>query len=206
MTAIRKIHTLKSAAKLSEENFRALLERETGKSSTKAMTADERTKVIRVLEPLAPKRETQNATGKFARKLQALWIAAYNLGVVGNRSDQAMIAFLKRQTKLDHHRFLHDPKDANKAIDALKLWIRRATLNEGLFTKDHKLPPLYNDYRFQVCLHIWSELLKKDRHPSGSITEYLFTLTGKEDPLEINPEEWIRAQNRLGELHRLGQK
>ncbi|WP_375640671.1 regulatory protein GemA, partial [Bartonella sp. MM55XZML] len=63
--------------------------------------------------------------GKYAKKLQALWIAGWNLGIIRDRSDKALLAFVKRQTGVDHIRFLRDSDDACRAIEALKGWLQR---------------------------------------------------------------------------------
>ncbi|WP_029061314.1 regulatory protein GemA [Labrenzia sp. DG1229] len=202
MTAIAKIHVLKNQAKLDDDTYRDILERETGKRSSKGMSHVEQLKVISALKTIAPKQDGQRATGKFARKLQALWIAGYNLGVVSNKSDQAMMAFLKRQTGIEHHRFLQDGNDANKAIDALKLWIRRKTHSEFLFTRKKNRSPIQNDFRFQVCIHIWSQLVALDKAPAGTLTTYLYSIGGQEDLRQFSSNDWIRAMNRLGKLYR----
>lgn len=203
MTALAKIHVLKKQAGLDDESYRDLLERETGLRSSADMTDDQHLKVIGALDRLVPGTETPNrATGKFAKKLQALWIAGYNLGVIRNRSDKAMIAFLRRQTGLDHTRFLRDPKDADKAIDALKLWMRRATGNDGLFRKDRSLPPLWNDFRFQITMHAWTELVAAGAAPAPTLTTYLTFAFGKVDPATLTQQEWIDLQNGLGKLLR----
>lgn len=201
MTALAKIHVLKNQAKLDDETYRDLVERETGKRSSKDLSDAERLKVIRALEPLAPKQDNRRATGKYAKKLQALWIAGYNLGVIDNKSDQAMTAFLKRQTGLDHHRFLQDAGDANKAIEALKIWIRRKTQNYDLFKLDGQTP-LQNDFRFQVCIHIWSQLVVLDKAPASTLTAYLYSIAGQEDLCLMTSNDWIVAMNRLGKLFR----
>ncbi|WP_068412596.1 regulatory protein GemA [Labrenzia sp. OB1] len=202
MTALAKIHVLKSKACLDDDTYRDILERETGKRSSKGMNQVEQLKVITALQAIAPRQVGQTVAGSFAKKLQALWIAGYNLGVVDDRSDKAMVAFLRRQTGLDHHRFLQDPADANKAIDALKLWIRRSTGNQDLFTRDQSQPALYNDHRFQVCSHIWSELVKQDRTPVGTLTAYLVERSGHSDILQQTSSDWISAMNALGTLLR----
>lgn len=202
MTALSKIHVLKNQAKLDEDTYRDILERETGKRSSKGMSHIEHLKVISALEAIAPKQDNRRATGKFARKLQALWIAGYNLGVIDDKSDGKMIEFLKRQTKLEHHRFLQDNNDAIKAIDALKLWIRRETGNAELFTQDRTASPLHNDFRFQICLHIWSQLVVLDKAPAASLTSYLYSIGGQEDLHLMTSNDWIQAMNRLGKLYR----
>jgi phage gp16-like protein len=202
MAALAKIHILQKQAGLDDDTYRDLLQRETGLRSSADMTGPQRLQVISALERLVPKNvDPSRATGKFAKKLQALWIAGHNLGVIDNKSDEALIAFLKRQTGLDHHRFLQDARDANKAIDALKLMLRRQTGNDDLFRKDQKLPKLYNDFRFQICLHIWAELIKKDAAPAGTLTAWMISTIGN-TPMDLTDRQWIDVQNSLGRLLR----
>ncbi len=207
MNAYAKIHVLKKNANLDDDTYRDLLERETGKRSCKGMASAEQLKVISALQRLLPEQDPnaaqgKRATGKFAKKLQALWIAGYNLGVIANKSDEAMIAFLQRQTGLDHHRFLQDGRDANKAIDALKMWLRRSTQNYDLFTQDQNQSPILNDYRFQICLHIWAELAKVGKEPAQNLTTYMVACCGKDYPGSLNSTDWIQLMNRLGKFYR----
>ncbi|WP_428527118.1 regulatory protein GemA [Roseibium sp.] len=201
MTAIRTIHTLKNRIGFDDDTYRDFLEKHTGSRSSKGMTSRQHGAVISELKKLAPQ-DGKRATGRFAKKLQALWIAGYNLGVVENKSDQAMMAWLKRQTGLDHHRFLSHADDAARAIDALKIWIRRDTGNRDLFTHDKARHRLLNDLRFQVCLHIWTELFKQNRHPSGSLDQLLRCVSGKEGADLLSDGDWIKAMNHLGRFYR----
>jgi hypothetical protein len=205
MTAIQQIHVLKQKAGFNEDTYRAFLEKHTGKNSSKDMDDDQRLTVISELKKLVPD-QNQRATGKYAKKLQALWIAAYNLGVVDKKSDQAMIDWLKRQTGLDHHRFLQDGRDAGKAIDALKLWMRRETDNPDLFTYDKHRPSVLNDHRFQVCVHLWTELVKVDRQPATNLDQHLRTVSLQEDASQMTSGDWIRAMNGLGKFYRKTRK
>ncbi|MGE6741744.1 gp16 family protein [Allorhizobium pseudoryzae] len=128
-SSIAAIHVAKKQLGLDDDTYRAKLEKITGKSSTKAMTEAERQTVLKVLrnegfEP-ASKPVQKGLQGKFAKKLQALWIAGYNLGVIRDRTDAALLTFIKRQTGLDHSRFLHHAEDARAAIEALKGWLQR---------------------------------------------------------------------------------
>ena len=110
---------------------RALYARVTGKSRLTLMKPDEQEAVVTELRRLgfkpAERRNNgrQKLTGKYAKKLQALWIAAWNLGIVRDRDDKAMLALVKRQTGVDHTRFLVYADDAAKAIDGLKGWLKR---------------------------------------------------------------------------------
>ena len=65
------------------------------------------------------------AEGKYAPVLKAVWLSGWNLGVVKNKDDAAMIAFVQRQTGVSHTRFLTDERDARKAIEGMKRWIAR---------------------------------------------------------------------------------
>lgn len=130
-SSIAAIHVAKKQLGLDEDTYRAKLHVITGKSSVKDMTEVEREKVITAFRqdgftPVERRQDgRQKLTGRFAKKLQALWIGGYNLGVVENRDDSAMLAFVKRQTGLDHTRFLHYADDARKAIEGLKAWLHR---------------------------------------------------------------------------------
>lgn len=127
------IHVAKKQLGLDDDTYRAKLVRITGKPSTKDMTEAERQRVLQVLrnegfQPAAAARRPdgrQKLTGKYAGKLQALWIAAWNLGIVRDRDDAALISFVKGQTKIDHVRFVHNAADARAVIEALKAWIAR---------------------------------------------------------------------------------
>ena len=129
-SSIAAIHVAKKSLGLDDDTYRAKLARLTGKSSVKDMTEAERQKVLTVFRndgfrPIEGKTQATGLTGKYAKKLQSLWIAAYNLGVVRDRRDDALLAFVKRQTGLDHTRFLHYADDARAAIEAMKGWLKR---------------------------------------------------------------------------------
>lgn len=131
MTSIAAIHVAKRQLGLDEDTYRAKLEKITGKTSVKLMSEAERQSVLTVFrnEGFVPASsgaaKRKPLTGKFAKKLQALWIAGWNLGVVENRDDKALVAFVTRQTGLDHVRFLHHADDARSAIEGLKRWLAR---------------------------------------------------------------------------------
>ena len=131
MNPLAAIHVRKKQLGLDDDTYRAMLERVTGKRSAGEMSHAERLKVVAEMDRQggASARTSKSARkgfeGRFAKKLQALWIAAWNLGLVRDRTDAALVSFIRRQTGLDHVRFLHDPADAKKAIEALKGWIAR---------------------------------------------------------------------------------
>ncbi|WP_375646423.1 regulatory protein GemA [Bartonella sp. TT29SHDZB] len=119
------LHMGKRALGLDDETYRALLYRLTGKQSAKDLNFSEKHLVIAEMKACGFKPNGKRLEGKYAKKLQALWIAGWNLGIIRDRSDKALLAFVKRQTGIDHIRFLRDSDDACRAIEALKGWLQR---------------------------------------------------------------------------------
>lgn len=124
------IRTLVSRAGMDEDTYRALLEREAGVRSAKQLTRIAAGRVIDHLRGTVgqstwAKGAVAGLDSPIARKMQALWITGYNLGLIHDRSDKAMLAFLERQTGVSHTRFLSHPSEASSAIEALKSWLRR---------------------------------------------------------------------------------
>ena len=128
--SIAAMHVAKKQLGLDDDTYRAALVQVTGKSSSAAMSEPERQKVLEHFRQAGFKAAStggrKRLDGKFAAKLQALWIAGWNLGLVRDRDDRALLAFVKRQTGIDHVRFLRHGADAMKAIEALKGWLERA--------------------------------------------------------------------------------
>ncbi|QGM93799.1 regulatory protein GemA [Methylocystis rosea] len=135
----RAIHTLlRQIPHYTDDDYRALLKREfRSVSSSSRLSQVQAAKLIEILKVLAgqhpevkrggasSRRPAETVTGPYGAKLQALWISAFNLGIIDNRDDRALIAFIERQTKIAHPRWLNEHKDAKKAIEALKDWIER---------------------------------------------------------------------------------
>ncbi len=102
-------------------------------TSTRALSKATAEQVRAKLQQLAPesaasagkRRPRDTMSGPYAGVLRALWLSAYNLGIVENRDDRALIAFVERQTRVSHPAFLHSGEDARKAIEALKAMISR---------------------------------------------------------------------------------
>jgi hypothetical protein len=201
-TSIAAIHVAKKMLDLDDDTYRAKLERITGKSSAKDMTEAERQQVLTVFrnEGFTPYPTNRRAdghkklSGKYAKKLQALWIAAWNLGIVRDRDDKALIAFVKRQTGIDHTRFLVYHDDAKRAIEALKIWTRRGA---GVDWSDSdQLPPYMRTegYRIARAQHMILD-------PAGRAAFWeLVTgfLRRDENYRDFTDREWIQIMNHFG--------
>lgn len=130
MNQLACIHIKKNQLGLEDGDYRDLLQRVTGKRSAKDLSVRERLSVIQELDRMgAPKtyqaKRKSGLKGRYAPVLKALWLTAYNLGIVRDRRDQALIKFVERQTGVSHTAFLREPADASKAIEGLKKWIER---------------------------------------------------------------------------------
>jgi phage gp16-like protein len=208
VSALAKLHIAKKQLGLDDDTWRDLLERETGKRSSKDMSDRERGRVLDVLKnhgfKPASRGSRKGIEGKYAPKLQALWIAGYNLGLIRNNDDAALLAFVKRQTGIDHTRFLRFHDDASKAIEALKKWLER---DGGVdWSKDRFLPDWSqsNGYRIATAQHrklIFYRLIL----PEISLVDVLRT-HGFQAPWGLSDQDWIAAMNKLGALIRAAEK
>ena len=196
MNALALIHVAKKQLGLDEEAYRGLLERLTGKRSAKDMDFRELEAVIAEMRRLgfsaAPKLRRNGLEGPYAAKLQALWIAGWNLGIVRDRRDKALTAFVLRQTGIPASRWLRLPEDAAKVIEALKAWLAR----EGGVDWSRRRrgdPEHFGDDRFRI---VWAQAKKLERlgviEPGGR-----FTITNKRFA-DYSGADWIALMNALG--------
>ena len=124
MSAIAAIHVAKKELGLAEDDYRSFLHLVVGKDSLRAMTPAEHGRVLDAMVARGAGRK-QKLAGPYGEKLQALWLSGWNLGLIRNDSNEALLAFVEGQTKISHTRFLRDAKDARKAVEALKKWLER---------------------------------------------------------------------------------
>ncbi|MBK8157965.1 MAG: regulatory protein GemA [Rhodospirillaceae bacterium] len=135
---IGKIHVAKSQLGLDDATYRAVLERVTGKASSKECSFGQLEELRREFERMGwkpvrvgPRRAGKRplADGDLALKLRALWLSGYHLGVIREPAEGALAAFVKRVTGgrdrgVDALQWL-TAADASKAIEALKAILAR---------------------------------------------------------------------------------
>lgn len=119
---IAMIHVLAKQAGFDDDFRRDLIQAISGKRSARDLTAAEASAVIDRLKAAST---APDIDGPYGKKLRALWISGWHLGVIHNRSDAAMLSFLERQTGIERARWLRAAKDARRAVEALKLWLSR---------------------------------------------------------------------------------
>ncbi|MEL6503466.1 MAG: regulatory protein GemA [Pseudomonadota bacterium] len=211
MTALSALHATRSAASLSEEEARDIYDRVVGKRSTKAMSDKERLLCRDEISRLYPQAGTarRKITGRYAPKIQALWIAAWNLGLVRDRDDKALLAFVKRQTGIDHTRFLIDGQEAAKVIEALKGWMARDTTLE--WSNSVLTPPWLTNDRAKVALAqavivVRRKGIDADRAVMWLVAEVNQVLAWNYTRIDfagllgrVTDEQWIKVMNALGE-------
>lgn len=129
---IAAIHVLKGQLRLTDDDYRALLNALTLKSSTKDMTQAQRQQVRDHMQReaeragLAPKGGGVASTRRRAlspreRKVWAMWNALKRAGHIANNSEQALNAWVKRTVQVDALEFCTGPQ-LDTLIEALKRW------------------------------------------------------------------------------------
>ena len=129
---IQLIHIAKSQIGLSDEDYRAVLESTTKKTSCSDMSLFELDEVLKAMKKLGfkvKKLETKdNEIGWDASKEQMDYIKGMWELVARDKSDRALYKFIKRITGADHPRFMRSV-DSQKVIVALRKMMVSAGLN-----------------------------------------------------------------------------
>lgn len=199
MSAIAAIHVARKQLGLDDDTARDLYGRITGKRSLREMSPAEQERVVEELRrrgfTKASNGSRKQLEGRFAKKLQALWIAAFNLGVVRNRDDKALIAFVERQTGLSHVRFLRHPEDADKAIEALKAWMRREAgvdWSNDITTSDWLKP-----HGAKIAVAQWQILTRAAAVDPQGFRKFVMQQAKPLD--QMTDRDWPAVMNALGE-------
>lgn len=198
-SSIAAIHVAKKQLGLDEDTYRAKLQLIVGKTSTKDMTEAERELVILKFREagFVPKGAERRPTGRkklsgpYAGKLQALWIAGWNLGIFHDRDDTALIAFVKRQTGIDAVQFVRFPDDAKKAIEALKAILNRdggVDWSPSRFMPEHTKADGYRIARAQ-----WRKLGE-----TTDVMGFALPAVGKPRTGMMDRSDWVIVMNLLG--------
>jgi len=199
MSTLAAIHVGKKQLRLDEETYRAMLTRVTGKSSAKDMSEGERLAVVREMrrqgfKPILRdvqkdnkgnfknKGKTRKQRSSLYGKLQALWIAGYNLGVVRDRSDRGLDGFIAAKC---------GGVEVN-AVEALKGWLERDTLVD--WGARH-----YHSDEERVAAAQWLMLceLSHDVYRPGGFMAAVQDIVGRSRG-EMRAQDWHDVMNELG--------
>lgn len=197
MNALAAIHVAKKQLGLDDDTARDLYARVTGKRSLRDMNPREQDRVVQEMRRQGFKASEKGLQGPFAKKLQALWIAAWNLGIVRDRRDGAMLAFIKRQTGIDHTRFLIDAEDAAKAIEALKAWMTREARVD--WRSDAITPDWLKLPGAQIAVAQWNVLVAAEV-VAPSMTDFRKLVAARAVQVDLMTDhDWQPVMNHLGE-------
>ncbi len=128
-----KVHIAQKTLGLDEDTYRDLLEARTGKRSAGKCSNAQLVDLIEYFKAqgFKPKKKAparagrrKLADGETQRKIRALWLTLYHLGLVADPAESALAAFVKRQAGIDDLRWLPGSQ-AYKVIEALKGWAAR---------------------------------------------------------------------------------
>lgn len=130
----KRLRTVRAAARdigLTDEALRDVYERTLGSRSASAATARDLGRVLDALRaagwrPRAPARkgDRRPLATPMARKVRALWITAWNLGITDDSSERGLGRWILRQTGIEAMDWV-GPATLGKVIEALKAWIGR---------------------------------------------------------------------------------
>lgn len=144
---LAQIHIARKALALTDDTYRALLQRVTGKDSAADLSIGERGRVLAEFRRLGwrPKPgKLADGRKKSARPPRddravalALWIQLHQAGEVEDPSDLALAAFARRMTGVDHWRWTR-ADGCHRIIEALKAWQARTELRT-LWRRAHAL-------------------------------------------------------------------
>ncbi|PIE13806.1 MAG: hypothetical protein CSA70_03565 [Rhodobacterales bacterium] len=188
----RQVHSLKE-----DDDWRAFVEKHTGQRSTRGLSPSQTKALLAALDDMgAPKiKPKAKLSGPYATKLQALWISCWNLGLVRNPRDEALMAFATHQAKVDHANWIRDHRDAMAVIEALKSMMERAGVDWFTYpdAASYEAQPGYKIAKAQ-----WAKISKTAPYAGSTFHGYLFHLVRK-NMNELSREDWIYIMNSFGE-------
>lgn len=116
---IKAIQTGRRKLGLADEEYRALLEGVSGKTSTKELNAWQLKEVLRRMRAVG----FHTAPDPQLRKIRSLWFSMYDEGIVKSKTEQSISAYIRRITKKTANAC--GVKDLQRVIETLKQWIDR---------------------------------------------------------------------------------
>lgn len=136
---IAKIKIGQKQINMDDDQYRDMLEDRYDKRSAAELNAKELADCIEHMERLGaaytPRPQKKLADDPQARKIRSLWLELADMGAVRNRSEEALEAYVKRQTRVEKLEWLSGA-EASNVIESLKMWRDRiqeqmATATQG---------------------------------------------------------------------------
>lgn len=207
---IAKVHIAPKQLAMTDEDYRAVMRRITGKISAADCNVVQLQALVREFERMgfrtsaAPKKPgaVKRADHPVARKARALWISLGLLCGVRDYSEAALEAFARRQMGCDRFAWINQSQ-ADKVIEALKAMLERhgSSQSIGRLPKIHLLFAL----KRHLCDAILFKLKRSGVIPSGwELGDAAWKLCRLGDPeqVQFQMEELDQIANGLGKVLR----
>lgn len=181
-----------------DSDKRAIYVRATGQPRLSLMSSQEQEAVVTELRKLGFRPAGHRSdgrkrlTGKYAKKMQALWIAGYNLGVVRNPDDEAIKVFICGHANIDSAEWLRYADDATRCIEPLKAMLAR---DGGVIWKQQAGAKISDGQR--IAYAQWKILKPGDPGFWAAVKDIVDF--GTDGPTK---EQWITVMNHFGKLIR----
>ena len=161
------------------------------------MSETERLKVVEEFRRQGFKPVKKGLEGRYAKKLQALWIDLWNLGLIDDRSDEALLKFVRGQSKVDHTRFLIDAEAAASSIEAMKAWMAREAGVD--WSVGNEVPDWFRQPGPKVVMAQWNMLANAGLVECDFAAFKRFVEDHAFNPLtRMTTREWAGVMQRLG--------
>lgn len=177
-----------------EDAWRGFVELHTGQRSTKSLSNKQAMALINALNSMgAPdtRKPYSVPEGPYSKKITALWIACWNMGLVASPTDKALTSFARRQCQIDHIGWIRDARDAQAVIEALKSILERKGVD---WSPTAKTDPFFMDTPGFRITAAQIALLTDMR---CSLREHIRTQLQK-TMSEMTSDDWIIVMNDLG--------
>ena len=200
MSAYTAIHVAAKQLKIDEQDLRDVYERVTGLRSLKAMNDGQRRAIVEEMRRLGgfsfPSAKGKPLSGPYAKKAQALWIALWNLGVVDDKRDSALLAFFARQTGIERTEWVLDARDGKAVVEALKDWCRR----EGVDFPKSQADGHAGRIGHAIARAQYAKISERPYAEQGSPFWALVCMILRRSTVTTKPSdaEWITVMNDLG--------
>lgn len=203
MTALRAIHAKRRqvASLKDEDTWRDFVEKHTGQRSTRGLNTRQEKAILTALDALTgtTRRQSKPIQGRYAPKLQALWIACWNLGLIQSPSNEALNTFAVGQSSVSHVNWVRDHEDAVSVIEALKKMLERKGVD---WRKPLKSSPDYmSEPGYKIAIAQW-QLIKMTPPWKGQGFHGALNSLGHARIAEMNSRDWIAVMNTFGETIR----
>jgi len=218
---LAKVHIAKKQLQLDDATYGATLAR-LFKGITSAADLTDR-QLDELLEhfksqgfkaPKTPPKRAGNrpmADGPEAKKLRALWLSLYHLGVVRDPSETALAAYVKRTTRVAALQWLKGDKGM-QAIEGLKKMAERAGVDWSREAIEAPgwlgVLPMHAYEPFAVVTAQWARLVELGRtieHPQQSCWQFAQACGLPASPHVYKPEDWHRLIEAYGRMIRNAQ-